>query len=175
MKKVISILLSVVMVLSFASCAKNNPQKDLDAMLTALKSGDMKTLAELEGESIEDFADMQGYISIFSSVSWTFGETVMKDDDDAIVNVQITTKDMQTVFTEYISQAMQQAMQGTEMTDEYAAELLLNVIASTEQTKTFDVEVEMSYDDGKWQVDDENDAFFDAITGGLMEIVNDFS
>ncbi len=170
MKKVISILLAVVMILSFAACGnKNTPEKNLDAMLTALKNGDMETLAALNDEENFDISGQEDMLSIFTSLSWTFGETVMEDDDDATINVQITTTDMQTVFSEFMTQAMSQAMQGMEMTEDTTSQLLLDIMNTTEETATFDVAVDMSLEDGKWIVDDDNDEFFNAITGGLME------
>lgn len=174
MKRIISVLLAVLMLFSFAGCQKASPQKDLDAMLTALKSGDIETLAALNDEEDFDLEGQEQMMSIFSSISWEFGETVEVDEDDAKVNVQITTKDMKTVFSEFMTQALSKAMQGEEMSEEAVSQMLIDIINTTEKTATFDVSVEMNLEDGKWVVGEENEAFFNAITGGLMNVMAEY-
>lgn len=175
MKRIISVLLAVLMLFSLAGCQKASPQKDLDAMLMALKSGDMETLAALNDGEVFDLEGQEQMMSIFSSISWKFGETVEVDEDDAKVNVQITTKDMQTVFSEFMTQALSKALQGEEMSEEAVSQMLIDIINATEKTASFDVAVEMSLEDGKWVIDDDgNEEFFNAITGGLMNVMAEY-
>ncbi len=169
MKRIISVLFAVLMLFSFAGCQKSSPQKDLDAILTAIKSGDMETLAALNYEEVFDFEGQEQMMSIFSSISWKFGETVEVDEDDAKVNVQITTKD---IFSEFMTQALSKALQGEEMSEEAVSQMLIDIINATEKTASFDVAVEMSLEDGKWVIDDDgNEEFINAITGGLMNVM----
>ena len=52
--------------------------------------------------------------------------------------------------------------------------MLTDIINTTEEKKTFNVAAEMSFEDGKWVVDDDNDAFFNALTGGLMDVMAEY-
>lgn len=175
MKRIISILLAVLMMFSFAGCRLSSPQKDLDAMLVALKSGDIESLAALNDQEDFDLEGQEQMVSIFSSLSWKFGETVEVDEDDARVNVQITTKDMKDVFSEFMTQALSKAFQGEDMSEEAVSQMLIDIINATEKTATFDVAVKMSLEeDGKWVIDEENEEFFNAITGGLMNVMSEY-
>lgn len=171
MKKILSILLCVSMLLAFAACGGKNPAASdpaaaaLDAAFSALKAGDFDATDILSGSAFanEDAAMLSG---IFAKFDYKLGE-VTAAEDTATVAADITMVDMGALFTAYLTEAMAQDSDW-DADGSYFAEMAKGEDAAT---KTFSVDVQMVKDaEGVWTVAAEgNDALYNALTGGLLD------
>ncbi|MBQ4556872.1 MAG: hypothetical protein IJA60_04405 [Clostridia bacterium] len=178
MKKLLSILLCVVMCVTFLAACGNDPAKEATKALTdtldIIKSGDAKKLAEV-GFTDEELPEEDLVIikAFFGNLKYTVKDAVAVDENTVNVTVEITNVDMGTVFTEYFTQAMAKYMEDESWEDD--GSLLNSVIADTDETITKTATVKLLKTNGTWDFDaDENYDFADAITGGLNSFAENF-
>ncbi|MDO4377928.1 MAG: DUF5105 domain-containing protein [Erysipelotrichia bacterium] len=180
MKKILTILLSLTMILSLTACAQK-PETAVKEFLDKCKSGNLEEIADYNDEVLdEEYAEI--FKSIISNVTYKISGAEQTADDEAIVKTQITTVDMSETFQNIISEtltwAFGQALSGKEPTEEETYDKMMELFNSSveknkDKTKTFDLDIQVIKDsDGKWQVDIDDD-LIDALSGGLYSSVEE--
>ena len=167
MKRTVIIFLALLMCFMFASCV-TSPSKTLDGIMTSLKNGEQEVVAMYSEGNEEDVLK-----KIYSQMSWNIGDSQSKDGE-ATVEIDITTTDMEEVFTAFMMQALSDTLKGDAPSDEDMTKILTDILENEEAVKTYNVSVNMHKEDGKWVIADENEGFFNAITGGYVNLAKDF-
>lgn len=165
MKKFASLLLVCVMLTAlFASCGTHEAAKSLDALLASVKSGDFANSSVLaDGPFANEDDEMM--TAMYKNFDYKVGD-VTENGDSADVAVTITMTDIGAVFTNYMNEAFENAANSDWDADETRFVEMLN--EDTAPTKVFDITVNMKKENDLWTVADENEAFVDALTGGLF-------
>ena len=155
MKKILSIILALVLVLGLAACGgskKGTPEATIDTLMEGLKTmdfekikGTMKDATDedmdlAEDESIQAMYDiLKGWAS---KLTYKLGKSEV-NGDKATVAADVTYTDaadlISEAFTEYISTAMSKAFSGEEVSEEEMQKLLMDTInekAKSVGTKT---------------------------------------
>lgn len=182
------IMVIALLAISVCACGENadsskTPAQVTEAYINAVKAADTTAMAALStgNNAGTDATDMDEYgedvgKAMFSKMEYTVGEAT-ENGDAATVKVNIKNIDMQTVFTAYMTAAMQAAMSGSEVGEEQQSQMLLDEINKAEATYTKDAEVQLTKVDGEWKVcmgDNENTDFINALTGGMADMANSF-
>lgn len=197
MKKYLPVLLLIILCLALASCApaRVSARQAMTDVMEAVKATDIVRVRELMGtdtilgapaesersegsEASEETqpADESGITkdqvaAIFKNISYKI-LSASEDKETATIEIEITNKDMQSVFDNYMAAAVDMFLSedNEELTEEEQAakfgEILIKLIEEEEDYVTSTVTVEMSYKDGKWTIDP-NPEFFNALMGGL--------
>ncbi len=190
-KQITSLLLVFLLAFTFASCGDNavkEAEKTVHNMFTALKALDLEALNNFVEDS-EDITDTDDALltgnteellkAIFGGVDYKIISSEQVDEDTVNVKTSITAIDMKPVFKDFFASAMQLAFTSafSDMSeDELTAkmeEMLLEKITAPDLDKiTTEVTLEVSEEGGVWKVD-ADDAFANAIMGGLEEAVEE--
>ena len=114
------------------------------------------------------------------------GEEIAEDGKTATVDLAITTYDMKTVFnnfyTEFMGKALEQYSGNSNNVSEedynkMALEILQEELSKvTEKDYTGEATLSLTKTDGRWvvdKIDESNNEFLNAITGGLMDVLMD--
>ena len=180
MKKLLTVLLSLAMILSMTACGQK-PETAVKEFLDKCKGGNLEEIADYNDEVLEEeYTEI--FKSIISNVTYKITGTEQTADDEAVVKAQITTIDMsetfQTIISETLTWALGQAFSGKEPTEEEAYDKMMeffnnSVEKNKDKTKTFDIDIQVIKDsDGKWKVDVDDD-LIDALSGGLYSSVEE--
>lgn len=195
MKRVLSAILAVALMLSIAACGKRPaPDKVIDETLEALQTLDRDTILEiynLSGEaeplSDEELNEVMAVLELLlGNMSYTMGETVVDEKaGTATVNVSITNTDMSDLLARYMTAALEYAFKYAflpaeqQPTDEEVTQamydMLKEMIASPDnKTVTITVDVPMVLENDEWVVQDSL-LFSDAIFGGMITAMEDLN
>ena len=165
MKKTISLFLSFALIaLCLVSCGTHEAATALDTLLATVKSGDFANASVITDGPFGNEDDVM-MKAMYKNFDYKLGE-VTENGDSADVAVTITMTDIGTVFTNYMNEAFENANDPNWDADDTRFIEMLNEDGVA--TKTFDVAVSMEKAEGAWTVADENEAFVDALTGGLF-------
>ena len=168
MKKILSIVLCLFVLLSVAACGKTNEAAAaLEKDLAALKSGAFADTEILQGSAFANEEDMM-LDAMFARFSYKIGESKI-DGDTATVAVTMTMVDMGEAFSAYMSAAMEHLDEANWDADgSYFAEMIKGEdVATTDFSVTVNMEKNA---DGVWAVAKEgNEALYNALTGGLLD------
>lgn len=105
-------------------------------------------------------------------MTYEIGECTV-DGNKAEVEIKINTVDLPAVIVNYTVDALLHAYDNKEWnTDE--AELINVLSAEDAPRKDFTATVNLTKTDNGWIIDDENDEFFNALTGGLVDLIKTF-
>ena len=187
MKKLLSLMLAVTLVFSLVACggsgetAEQATKNALDAIKSAysekakeyvdydelLDMGEDKKLDTEEQVKSDEMAKI-----IFEGLEYEIlGST--ENGESATVTANITNKDMSSVMSNLISQAFALAfsgLSGDEM-DAKFEELMVELIQTEDKKVTEEINIDLVKADGKWKIN-MNDAFIDALSGGMMSYAN---
>lgn len=172
----IAILLTVMIVTSSA------PKKSLEALLTNLKAGDFTKAQEYVSGDLDlgtVNSNEEAQKLLFDKLNWKINKVTEKDENNATVEVEITTKDFQTIINKLYERALN-AVKGAITGDnnvesfssadfeKYFIEELKN---ENIQTTTITTTVNAVKEDNKWKIVSD-DALYNAVLPGLQEAVN---
>ncbi len=143
--------------------------KDIKELLDALKSGDEELIIAMSGSDKENMDPLllDMLKAMFSKLDYKIGTPADNGDGTASLPVDITAVSMTSVFTEYMAEAAKH-IDDTEEWDadgSYFIELCGSDKVATETTA---VTVGFEQVDGKWARSANNDAFVNALFGGLI-------
>lgn len=184
MKRKLSILLLLIVSLALASCAPARipASQAMSEAMDAIKVADYDKVKEYLGTDsplgdeespAEDYDGLtkDQLAAFFENLSYKILSS-SEDKQTATVEIEITNKDMQAVFDNYLSAAVEMFLSedSEDLTEEEqaakVADILITLIEEQEDYVTSTVTVDMSYTDGKWTIDSNPD-FVNAIMGGL--------
>ena len=166
MKKIISlVLVGALMALCLASCGTHSAAKALDEMLLTVKNGDFAKAAVLEGTPLTN-ENNEMLSAMYKSFSYSIGEVKENEDGTASVAITIDTVDMGAVFAAFLEEAIAN-MDNPDWGDE-EANFIAALGAEDAPRIEFAIDVAMENVDGTWEIADENEAFIDALCGGLI-------
>ena len=165
MKKIISLVLaSVLLVLCFASCGTHPAAKAIDEMLLTVKNGDFANAAVLDSTPLTNEND-EMLSAMYKTFEYKIGG-VKESGDTATVALVIDTVDMGKVFASFLEEALAN-MDNPDWGDE--EENFIKALGASDAPRIeFAIDVMMEKVDGKWVIADENEAFVDALCGGLI-------
>ncbi len=197
MKKIISTLLMIVLMLSLTACGGGeSAEKATINTIEAIKTVDKETLSKYmdynelvnindadNEEDSQDNEDGTEYIgNIFKNMKYKITSS-KENGDTAVVSVEITNVDMSNVFTLYIQEAMSLALsqafseegQTDEDMDAQMTQLLIDIIEENKATTvTNNVDINLTKVDKQWKVNvDEN--LQNALMGNLLTVANAFN
>ena len=165
MKKIISLVLTFALIaVCLASCGTHEAASTLDALLATVKSGDFANSSVIADSPFGNEDDVM-MKAMYKNFDYKVGE-VTDNGDSADVAVTMTMTDIGAIFTNYMNEALANANDPNWDADDTRFIEMLEEDGVA--TKTFDITVLMEKADGAWTVAEDNEAFIDALTGGLF-------
>ena len=172
----IAILLTVMIVTSSA------PKKSLEALLTNLKAGDFTKAQEYVSGDLDlgtVNSNEEAQKLLFDKLNWKINKVTEVDENNATVEVEITTKDFQTVINNYMKKALdavKETITGGGTTESFSSADFENYFIDelkneNIQTTTIKTTVNAVKEDNKWKIVSD-DALYNALLPGLQEAVN---
>ena len=172
----IAILLTVMIVTSSA------PKKSLEALLTNLKSGDFTKAQEYVSGDLDlgtVNSNEEAQKLLFNKLNWKINKVTEKDENNATVEVEITTKDFQTIINNYMKKALdavRETITGGGSTESFSSAdfekyFIEELKNENIQTTTITTTVNAVKEDNKWKIVSD-DALYNAVLPGLQEAVN---
>ena len=184
-KKLFSIMLAAVIMVSMVGCSSSKPENTVNEFLKNSKNFDLAAMNENISpdsqsdsdvvEAVEDNEDLKPYLKCFKKnaqkMTYTIKETNI-DEDEANVTVDFKYVDssdaLNAAFTELLKVAFTQAFSGNEMSDEEIEKLITDTLTEYESENS-DKFAEKTLDlycikvDNKWYIDDFDEEFFDVL------------
>lgn len=172
----IAILLTVMIVTSSA------PKKSLEALLTNLKAGDFAKAQEYASGDLDlgtVNSNEEAQKLLFNKLNWKINKVTEKDENNATVEVEITTKDFQTIINNYMKKALdavRETITGGGSTESFSSAdfekyFIEELKNENIQTTTITTTVNAVKEDNKWKIVSD-DALYNAVLPGLQEAVN---
>lgn len=172
----IAILLTVMIVTSSA------PKKSLEALLTNLKAGDFTKAQEYVSGDLDlgtVNSNEEAQKLLFDKLNWKINKVTEVDENNATVEVEITTKDFQTVINNYMKKALdavKETITGGGTTESFSSAdfekyFIEELKNENIQTTTITTTVNAVKEDNKWKIVSD-DALYNALLPGLQEAVN---
>jgi len=191
--KFLALFLILVLSLSIlASCTdetddRETPEEAVENALTAIKELDIETaekyfdyddlIEEYEDEDMEiDILESEEDIKpVFANLEFEILSSEV-GEDTAIVETEITNINMETIMDEYIEQSFSLAMENIfeedENLEEEIKEIFIELIERNDnELVTSTVDINLRRIEDSWEID-MDDELADAITGGLISIVD---
>lgn len=195
-KKIIAIITLLIMAASLCACGGPSPTETVDTFLTGIKTQDNEAIQSVYSDDEFEFVEeldlededadselnkvfTEKLFPMLTSFEYTLSNEVI-DGDHATVDVTIKTYNFgnafSSFFTDYLTQAFALAFSDAsdEDMDKLGATLLSGELdnlteMNTEKTAT----IELSAIDDGWVIDEfeEDDEFYDALTGGMMSTI----
>ena len=190
MKKMLCVLLTLLLTISFTGCGKSSPESVTEDFFKGLKKADQKLLDKLylgdagKGSIVEDLiriideseslGNIGGLLSK-SILDFDFEvESVEKRGDTATSHVIIKTEDWETVVSNctilIAAKALSMALDGkSEKQMQKAFKEIIEEQRDKTEDVTFYLDLNLVNIDGDWKIDisDETSAILNAISGGL--------
>lgn len=195
-KNIFSIIIVLSIIFSLFGCSTQpKPEETVQTYLDAFKTGVTidngiyfdgsasafdDLMAEDEGTPSEVTEAMKEIIFGFD---FTVKESVIsKDKETATVNIEITTVDGANLINNFISQYMMNAFamafagKTQEEIEKYAVDLFASLSSNLAKNRVFPVTVKLVWVEEKWLIagGEENEALFDAMTGGMLSAAKNF-
>lgn len=195
MKKIVTLILAFVICFALVSCGSPSPTDVTDSFLKAVKAQDAEEMAKVyAGDDFkvldDDGEDKEVLGALEKSIMTKFFDFEYKianekiDGDKAKVDVTFKAYKMGNAFTafigEYFSQALGLAFSGAsdKQVEELAETLFteqLDKLTKKDYTKTVSVSLEKVDDQWKISEFDEESDVLNAMSGGLIEAINNTS
>ena len=194
MKKILKIALIVILIIVLVvggyfialNMIKKQAMDTVDKMFIALKTGDEEQIKQYinikdvieENETSEDnIADNQDMEkAMLKNLNYEVVSTDIKINE-CTMKLNISNKNLKTVFGNYISKAFSVAFSQAfgEMTEEEMDTQLKQYFeeqynSDDVETVTTEITINMKKQDGKWNIDGDDEAFVNAILPGYKEI-----
>lgn len=183
MKRMLSLVLSAVLMISLAGCGGRESAEDVvKNAIEALKSYDTEkisaywggdsAIAEGDGQESEEMLQ-----AIFEGITYEIVSS-KEEETTASVEVKISNLDMSSVMGDTISELFVKLLGdsfsgGEQMSEEEQEQLFndtfLEKLKSGEyETVEKTVTVSLTLTDKKWTIDQDNNEAYDALTGGML-------
>ena len=189
MKKILKIALIVILIIVLVvggyfialNMTKKQALETVDKMFIALKTGDeeqikqyinIKDVIEENATSEDNIADNQDMEkAMLKNLNYEVVSTDVKINE-CTMKLNISNKNLKTVFGNYISKAFSVAFSQAfgAMTEEEMDEQLKQYNSEDIETITTEVTINMKKEDGKWNINCDEDAFVDAVLPGYREV-----
>ena len=104
------IVLLVAALLTVMIVTSSAPKKSLDALLTNLKAGDFEKAQQyLSGDMslTTDDLDQETQKLLFDKLNWKINKVTETDENNATIEIEITTKNFQTIVNNYMQKALE--------------------------------------------------------------------
>ena len=192
-KNSISLLLAFTMLMSLTGCGEiKKAENTVVGLFDALKAADVEKVSEymdaddfkVEGDDEDSIvSDTEMIIqNMFKQLDYKIISSEKKDDSTVIVTAEITNTDMKPVLGEFFAKALQYAFANAfsdsqdsdEESNKKMEEMLIESLNKPDLatvTNTAYITV-VKTEDKSWKIDSD-DAFLNALLGGLYEAVKD--
>ena len=189
----ISLLLAFTMLMSLTGCGEiKKAENTVVGLFDALKAADVEKVSEymdaddfkVEGDDEDSIvSDTEMIIqNMFKQLDYKIISSEKKDDSTVIVTAEITNTDMKPVLGEFFAKALQYAFSNAfsdsqdsdEESNKKMEEMLIESLNKPDLatvTNTAYITV-VKTEDKSWKIDSD-DAFLNALLGGLYEAVKD--
>ena len=182
---VVVIVLIIAAILTIMIITTSAPKKSLDSLLTNLKAGDFEKAQQyLSGEMDLSTDDLEGEAQklLFEKLEWKIDKVSENDDNTATIEVEITTKDFQTIVNNYMQKALEAvkgAITGGGSTESFSSDdfekYFIEELKNEEiQTTTTTATINAVKEDNEWKIVSDED-LTNALLPGLEETVNSLS
>ena len=188
MKKKLTVILALVLVLSLAACggSKNSPEGVVSGFCDSLKTLDaQKMQAYLKDPAEESELGLDEVPKEFMDILKTWAKDLKykvgkaeTNGDNAKVKVDFTYTDASEIFktalTNYISKAMAEALSGNEVSEEKMTSLLVDCIKEAQKsvkTKTADISLDFELEkvDGNWKISNASEELANVMLSNMLE------
>ena len=187
MRRWISALLIIILVIGMTGCSGETPEQAVTNAIEAIKKMDQEELSRyIEYDDLVNTDDSTELTeqeeeqakSIFKNLEYEI-KTSDEDGDTAVVNANITNIDMGVVFSEMFmemfSRAFEDAFSSDPMTEEETDEMMLNLMAELmekhrDTTVTNNVSIKLNKVDNQWKIE-MDDELQNALMGNLFNVV----
>lgn len=179
MKKLVAILLSLIMVLSFAGCGETGKAEEaVTNLFEAFKAGDFEKAEEFlykEGDTAEDESDDM-FNHVFTKIDYEILSSEKIDGETVNVTASVTAPDMKVAVGEFFNNALQFALanafsENPISDEELSAEMEKMFVEATDKedlgTVTNEAVIKVIKTHDGWKVESD-DEFADVITGRMM-------
>lgn len=194
MKKLLSLFLLVMLLITSCGLGSPGPDKTVDAFFTAAKTLDTQTMATLinpakeeEIEGMKDFMKEEendpfssGFRDYFTEAATKISYKILEtkiEEDRAKVSLEVQHVDsgslLSDVFSEIFKRAFEVSFSGDVVNEEEMfTEIIADLVPETleaDATKTFTVELIKLED--KWYFDELNEELMDVLSAGFISAV----
>ena len=171
---VVIAVLVIAALLTFMIVTSSDPKKSVDGFLTNLKAGDFEKAQEfISGEELlkDEEYDVETKRLFFDKITWKVTK-VTKENDNAIVEIEITNKDLKTVIAGYMQKVLKLALSGENITVEENKNYFMEELKNDQvQTTTLSKTIQLIKEDKKWKVVS-NDELVNTLLPGFQEVVD---
>lgn len=175
----ISIVLLILVILAiYFIFIQTTPAKTVEGMMQALKNNNQDKVnqyinyEELMSSSITEDVNEEAQKLLFDKLSWNIKET-KKEDDSAIVTIEITNKNFKTVINNTMQEVLKRAFTGQQASDQDIQNYLLEELKKEDiEMTTVTQNVNLIKQDGKWIISTTNEELINMILPGLAETIN---
>ena len=184
---VVAILVVLAIVVVISSITAKQPTKAIDNFTNALVKGDFAKAKEYTADQtfdifgIDQTAEDIDMIKLYYKNIDVKVNKVTKSKDSAVVNIEVSNKDLGKVLSMYMVRAQELALQRvtnssvTEKMEKELEEYFKSLFeGDTVQTTTNSVDVVLVKQDGKWKIVVDNN-LRDVLLPGLYSIANLFT
>lgn len=172
MKKITALLLALCLIFVTA-CGSASPSDALKADLEDAKKGSEQIQSMVGSDGFGEEAT-KALVDKVLEFEYELGEEKV-DGDTATVETTITTYPFGDIFTDVMTEFMEEAMSGGEMSDDDMTklldDLLMKKMDSAEKNYEKTITVTLKKDGKDWVVQ-ESDELSNALTGGLLDFAN---
>ena len=186
--RVLAIIVILLAIIGLIYLAIPTPEKAVNNMFKALKEGDIdkvnqyvsydeislsKEALEID-EKIEKENEKDNENILFQSLDWNI-KSVNQQNDVATIEIEVTNKNYETAFKNYIQTMFQKFLNNEDISEEEEFQLLLDEIKNESVgNKTVTETINLTKTEGKWKINsDEN--LERALYPGLEEGINSVS
>ena len=179
------IVLLVAALLTVMIVTSSAPKKSLDALLTNLKAGDFEKAQQyLSGDTnlSTDDLDQETQKLLFDKLNWKIDKVTETDENNATIEVEITTKDFQTIVNNYMKKALDAvkgAITGGDSTESFSSQDFENYFIEELkdegiETTTVTTTVNAVKEGKEWKIVSD-ESLVKALLPGLEETVDSLS
>ncbi len=196
MKKIISFILVMFMLVVFVGCGTVTPEDTVSKFFKSVKvfniEGIEETLVEGKTEEIvntelfkeldENSVFLNLILDNMEKLSYNITDSEV-DGNMAVVSVSTKYVDsgplLKATFSEYILKAFGSAFSGEEMSDEDMEKMLEDIMLEKkkeipETFKEVDLKIDLVKKDDEWLITEINDELLDVLMSGMYSTFNDF-
>lgn len=194
LRSLTAIVLVIVLLFSFTGCGEvQKAEAAVNGMFKAFMNMELEEAQkyinadEITDETADEMTDEYSQVlleSIFSNLNYEIISSEKIDSNTVMVKTKITATDMLPVLRDYLTKAFEYAITSAfsspqpseEETEQVMLDMLKEIVSQSElETVTNEVDLKVVKTESKeWKIESD-DAFGNAITGGLLDAVDEMS